>query len=441
MGPRATAWAWIRKRATRVLPRGRFARSVAVLAGGTALGQAIVVLASPIVTRLYTPGDFGVLAVYSSILGILSVIASLRYELGISLPEKDEDAANLLALSLGTVVFTALLVVIGTWLLGAQIVHWANASALRPYLWLLPVGVVMVGTYNVLNYWAVRKQDFTRIARTKLNQGVGSVTTQIGLGLLKSGPLGLLISRIVGQAAGITTLAMLAYKKDKKALGAIRPSQMRYMAARYRRFPLFSSGAALLNALGLQIPVLLLSAFYGAQVAGQFALVQRVLGVPLTLIGTSVSQVYLSRAAIEARTDVEGLQRLFYSVAKRLAALGFIPAIVLFATGPLLFALLFGDQWRQAGIYAQVMAAMFLGAFLTVPLSYTFIVVERQDLSVIWNGLRFLLSAGSIYLAYGMRWSAIHAIAVYSLGMLAGYLTLFLLSAHAIRSRTTNTEV
>ena len=407
-----------------------------MLAGGTALGQAIKVLASPILTRLYKPEDFGILGVYSSILGILSVIASLRYELAIPLPENDEDAANLLALSLGIVALISLLISLGIRFWGEQIVRWANAPALRSYLWLLPLGVGMIGIYHVFNYWAVRKGAFGRIARTKLNQGVSSVISQIGLGLLKLGPFGLLVGWIVGHAAGTGTLAVSALREDKEALSTISFNRIRYLALRYRKFPLFSSGAALLNALGLQIPGLLLSAFYGTEVVGQFALVQRVLGMPLTLIGTSVSQVYLGRAAAQARTNVQGLQRLFNSVAKRLTVLGALPTIALIIAGPSLFTLVFGKEWREAGIYAQLMAPAFLGGFVTVPLSYTFSVLERQDLSVVWNASRLLFSVGSIYLAYRLQLGPIHAIAIYSLGMSAGYFNLFLLSRYAIRSRT-----
>ena len=411
-----------------------------MLAGGTALGQTITVLASPVLTRLYTPEDFGVLAVYSSILGILSVIASFRYELAIPLPEKDEDAAALVTLSLGIVMVMSLLTGLGVWLLGERIVLWTNSPNFQPYLWLLFIGVGMVGTYNVFNYWAVRKQAFTQIARTKFNQGVGLAVTQIGLGVLTSGPFGLLIGRIVGQAAGVTSLLLL-YKKEKHVRKAVCFRKMRNVAARYRRFPLFSSGAAILNALGLQIPMLLLSAFYGSQVVGQFGLVQRVFGIPLTLIGTSVSQVYLSRAAMEARTDAQRLKRLFGSVAKRLTFYGLLPVIILITAGPSLFALIFGEQWREAGIYARLMAIMFLGAFVTVPLSYTFSVLERQDLSIVWNASRLFLSAGSIYLAKRLNWEPTYAIAGYSLGMSIGYFSLFLLSAHAIRVRTKHKEV
>jgi len=144
----------------------------------------------------------------------------------------------------------------------------------------------------------------------------------------------------------------------------------------------------------------------------------------------------LGRAAAQARTNVQGLQRLFNSVAKRLTVLGALPTIALIIAGSSLFTLVFGKEWREAGIYAQLMAPAFLGGFVTVPLSYTFSVFERQDLSVVWNASRLLFSVGSIYLAYRLQLGPIHAIAIYSLGMSAGYFNLFLLSRYAIRSRT-----
>ena len=128
-----------------LLPNNRFARSVSVLAGGTAAGQLIVIAASPILTRLYTPEDFGLLAVYAGILGILGVIANLRYQLAIPLPDSDEDAASIAALSLLVVVLITVLAAIAVWLFGAELVHLLNTPALETYLWLVPVGIFLVG--------------------------------------------------------------------------------------------------------------------------------------------------------------------------------------------------------------------------------------------------------------------------------------------------------
>lgn len=436
MGLKTRARAWVNDQIKRLLPKGEFTRGVATLMGGTALGQGIAVLGSPVLTRLYTPDDFGVLALYSSLLGILSVVACWRYEIAIPLPEQDEDAINLVALSLVILVSMGLLISLGIGFWGSQVVQKANVPTLRSYLWLLPVGMVLVGTYEVLNYWAVRKQAFVRIAHTKLGQGIGSVASQICLGLLEVGPLGLIVGRIVGQALGVGTLATLLRGIDQKTRSAIDIGRICGMAKRYRKFPLFSSGAALLNALGLQIPIFLLSVFYGTEVVGQFSLVQRVFGIPLSLVVTSVSQVYLSFAAVDVRNNIYNLRKLFFSTARKLCLVGTIPTVILIATGPSIFTFIFGVQWRTAGVFAQIMAVVFFSEFVAGPLSYTFSVVERQDLSLMWNVSRLLLSGGSIYIAYRLEWSPIYAIVAYSLGMSIGYASLFFLSARAIHSRT-----
>lgn len=376
MGPRATAWAWIRMRATRVLPRGRFARSVAVLAGGTALGQAIVVLASPTLTRLYTPDNFGVLAVYSSILAILSVVASLRYGLAIPLPEKDEDAAALLMLSLGIVTVISLLTGLGVWLLGEQIAHWANAPALRPHLWLLPLGVGMVAIYQVFNYWAVRKQAFGRIARTKIYQGLGSVLTQIVLGISGLGPIGLILGQVVGQATGTTTLAALAWKRDRRALGSISAGGVSRMAIRYKRFPLFSSWSGILNTLSVQVPTLMLSFFFGSAITGLYALSHRVVGLPAQLAGQAIAQVFFPTAVEANRQGFVAITT--EAIFKRLVLIGASTFLLFGLVAPELFAIFFGEEWREAGIYAQWLTPWMFLVFVSSPLSMLPSVMEKQ---------------------------------------------------------------
>jgi O-antigen/teichoic acid export membrane protein len=399
-----------------------------VLAGGTALGQAITVLASPILTRLYTPEDFGVLAVYSSILGILSVIASWRYELAIPLPEQDEDAVNLVALSLGIVVLMSLIVGLGAWLLGAQVVQWLNAPGLRPYLWLLPIGVLLVGSYQIFNYWAVRKQAFGVIAKTKLHQGLGAVLTQVSSGFLKSGPLGLIVGQIVGQCAGLMTLAGLLLRADRAKLQAISWPDANDMARRYRRFPQFSSFAGLINSAGLQIPVILLAFYYGPQVTGWFALAQRVLGVPMNLVGQAISQVYMGTGSQLGRHDVWALRSLFFKTVTRLLLLGSVTLGVLAIGGPWLFARIFGANWGNAGRYLQVLCPAILAQFVVAPLSQTMNILEHQDWQLKWDIFRLALVVFSISLTFAAGGTPWQAILVYSLNMIIAYTVLFLMN-------------
>lgn len=373
----------------RFLPKSAFAKSVSILVGGTAAGQAITVLASPLLTRIYTPEEFGTLAVFTSFLSIVAVIASLRYELALPLPEEDETAANVLALSLSIVAANALLIGVLVWLFGDKLVNMVNAPQLHSYLWLLPLGIIGAGFYQVLSFWAVRKKAFNRIAQTKLSQSMGQVSTQVGLGLTVSGPVGLLLGQVIGQAVGSTTLATLAWRNDGQSLKAVNPSEMLRVASRYKRFPLLSSGAAWLNALGLQLPVLLLSGFYGSQTTGWFLLAQRVLGTPLDLLGRSVAQVYFGESAhLAQQHNSKGLIQLFKKLVKYQLLIGLVIVVPVAIAAPWVLPIIFGAQWYEAGLYLTILAPMLLVQFVSSPLGGILDVLERQDIHLIRECLR-----------------------------------------------------
>lgn len=424
----------------RFIPRGRFGRSVAVLAGGTASGQAIVALASPIITRLYTPEDLGFLAVFSSILAMVSVLAALRYELAIPLPQDDADAAALVALSLGVIVAVSLLIGVGVQLLGGYVADWAKSPALRQHLWLLPVGVGLVGLYQVLSYWAVRRQAFGRIARTKFYQGLGASSTQILLGLAAVGPAGLLLGQVVGQGAGGTTLAVEAWREGREHLRTMSPEALRRVAWRYRRFPQLSSFSGLLNSAGLQLPALLLASFYGPLVAGWFLLGQRVVGIPMALLGQAVAQVYLGTASRLVQEDRARLRLVFAKTAGRLLVLGVIPMGILGVAGPWLFSRVFGIEWVEAGLYVQLLAGAFLLQFVVTPLSQTLNITERQDLQLAWDLGRLVLVLGALLGTWQLGGSAWHAVAAYAGAICLAYAVLFLLNLWALASHMRKRE-
>lgn len=404
-----------------LLPRSSFARNVAVLAGGTAAGQAIVVLASPILTRLYKPEDFGVLAVYSSLLGILSTVATLRYELAIPLPEKDEDAAALVVLSLGIVLVMSLLVGVGVWIFGDKILQ---PFSVGTYIWLLPIGLCAVGVYQIFNFWAIRRCLFNHISRTKLNQSLAMVGTQLCLGILTKSPLGLVLGNILGGTVGATTLSS-SYRKT-----GLKPSfsLIRCVAVRYIRFPLMSSFASLLNSGALQLPPLLLAGFYGSTVAGWFALVQRVMGAPMALIGQAIAQVYFGEASRLARkSDFRSLKAQYLKLTYRLISISILPAVLMGFGGRQIFRWLFGSQWEEAGFYAQVLAIMFALQLVSAPLSQTMNMLDKQHWQLMWDGGRFI---GIVIIFFGvgrLGLPAYKAVAAYGFIMLVMYFLLWYL--------------
>lgn len=407
--------------ARRFLPRNRFARSASVLVGGTAAGQIIVVAASPVLTRLYGPEDFGLLAVFASMLGILGVVASLRYQLAIPLPESDEEAANVTVLSL--------LVVMGMALLAAAIViPWrepiakaVNAPLLADYIWLLPLGLFLTGVYQVFNYWAIRTKSYPVIARTKLTQSVSMIAVQISIYAL--GPVALLLGQVFGRAAGTTTLGTLAFVNQSESFRKVTPSEVRKASVRYSGFPLYSSSAGLLSAGGAQIPLILFSAFYSPGAAGLYMLAQRVIAMPMTLVGSAIADVFMPNAVEAMR---EG--RLRYSVAslqRRLAWIAFPPAALLFVGAPEAFLVVFGANWEGAGQMVRWLTPMLFFQFITSPISRIFMVLERQRLELFLQSNLFILRLGSLAMAWFLGIGLMNAVILYGGASGLGYFAYF----------------
>jgi O-antigen/teichoic acid export membrane protein len=402
---RPPAAAWLAK-----LPGGGFGRSVVTLASGTALAQLLLALAMPVLTRLYTPADYGSLAVYSSTLTVLLVVASLRYEAAIPLPDDEPAAASLLVLALGLVAamaaMLALLVTVG----GDAFVGALKVPALRPYLWLVPLGFFGAGTYQALSYWAIRRRAFTRIARTKLSQGIGQVGAQVALGLASAGAPGLLVGDVIGRVAGGGGLALLAWRDHPMSLVTRR--SLVAAVRRYRRFPMLTTWAGLLNIGSLQLPSLMFAASFGAAAAGLYALSYKMLVLPTMMIAQAVGQVFLSRAAGVAREPAR-----LRGLTERTALVLFACGLPVFATvglsGPRLFAVVMGGQWEQAGRYAQVLAPWFVVWLVSNPLSGLLSVREWQGSALAFSTFEFALRLGSL-LVGAHRGSPMLAVALLS---------------------------
>jgi len=413
-------------RAKKYLPKSKFGRNVLILAGGTAMAQVVNVAVSPLLTRIYSPEDFGTWAVFCSIVSILLVLVSLRYEFAIPLPKRIDMAASLLVLSLGIVFGFCLVAAVGVWCLGGFFVKHFNISSLGPYLWLVPLGLFGAGVLQVLNYWAVRDNDFGLISRTRVNRSLWQAVTHLLLGLLKEGPLGLLFGYVVGQASGGEVLLLAIWKKYREYIKKVSFKSVRRAAVRYRRFPLLSSGASLLNILSSQASTLLLTIFYGPQMVGQLALVDKVVGAPMALVGSAIAQVYMGEASLVIKNG-GNLHQLFTRTVHKLFVFGSLPIVLLGLSGPLIFPLVFGGRWREAGYYALILAPVFVAQFVISPVSQSANVKERQELQLFGDVVRLTLVVGGILVAHVFKWSQIAAVAVYSGSMSISYLCYFCL--------------
>jgi O-antigen/teichoic acid export membrane protein len=420
-------------------------RGALTLVAGTGAAQLIVILSSPILTRIYAVSDFGAFAVVSAILAILLSIISLRYEFAIPLPGSDQEAANVL----GVCLIATLLVSAGSavvlWIAGPALLAAIGASAVTPWLLFLALGALGGGIVTTFTGWAVRTKSYSDIAATKFTQGISQVVLQVGLGLVGWGTLGLLLGAIAATVAGATRLVGSAWRTHASVLRAVSIQGMRVAARRYRRFPIFSAPSALLNTVGIETPILLITVLYGTYVGGQFAIAQRVIGLPITLVAAAVAQAFFAEAARRMRERPDQLRGLFIQTTRTLALGAIGPFALAMLLSPLVFPIVFGDSWQEAGLYISVMVPWFYLQFVTSATGTTLDVLERQDRHLVREVIRIGFLTGSMVAASALNLSPLGAVASLSLGGCITYVVYGLISwravnAHHVRHSIANPE-
>lgn len=384
-------------------PSSSFFRNVLKLAGGTALGQGVVILCSPVLSRIYAPSEFGAFGVFSAAILILNALDSMRYEMAIPLPRRKRSAENLLALCATLVLITSALTGLICLGWGDQLCYAAKVPQLAPFLWVLPISLTAAGMMEALNYLAVRNKEFDRIAKARVSQNVCQTAVQLGLGLWPGGAISLLLGDAVGRMLGVLVLFRGGWLRDWVC--NIRLNGMRHAAWSYRRFPRYMAGATFLNIAALQMPFLIIPYYFGTELAGNYFLAYRMLVIPTGLIGGAVAQIFLGEAAASI-SDPDRLQylsrRLFLALTSAYLPLYLVIAL----SAPVLFQLVFGAKWQFAGGFVQVLAPMALIWGIASPLSSVLIVRNRLGESLLFTVLELVAKVGALYI--GVKTGSFH---------------------------------
>lgn len=406
---------------------------VVTLAGATGLAQALTVAISPILSRLYSPSDYGVLAVVSSTSGLLTFLATLRYELAVPLPAVTAEARRLATLAASLGIGFSVLLAGACWRWGEAFFEWARTPQAGAFWWAVPLAVLGQAAYQVGYHWALRTKAYPVLAATRVWQSLSSAGVYLLLGWLTAGPVGLLLGFICAQAAGVLRLfrhfKRTAYREaDHGEQGA--KGQFAATARAYGRFAAFGSLAGFLNASGTLLPPLLVATLYGEAAAGAMGFAMRLISLPMQLIGMAVGQVFLAEAATMLRETPEAVPALFFRLSRRMS--GFALVILLGGLlSPWAFPQVFGAEWREAGYAAAWLCAAAAAQIVVSPVSSIAVLMKRQGVQLALDALR----AGVVVLALGLPWwlgaGFLPAVAAFSLAMLlvhalsfAAYMTL-----------------
>ncbi len=357
---------------------------------GTTIAQAIPVAITPILSRIYTVEDFGVLALFVSITSIFGVLVSGRYELAIMLPKEDEDAINILALGIllvSGISLTLLLIVLFFHDWFVRILANDNISF---WLYFVPLTVLFMGMYNLLMYFNNRKKYYKDIAKATVIKSIVMSVIQLSLFFLKNGTVGLISGQISTHLAANLRLVKNIVK-NKNLLSAINKKSIITMAKRYKKFPLISIWSSLSSTLSFRLNPIIISHLYKARALGFFAMAEKILIVPTIFIGKSIGQVFFEEAS-KSKHEPGDFKKVCYKTLMRMLLIGAPSFLFLFFTVEFIFTFVLGEEWTIAGQYAKILVPFYFINFILTPFTLIPIIMEKNEIDLIFQvGMLFCL--------------------------------------------------
>ncbi|WP_455600142.1 lipopolysaccharide biosynthesis protein [Cloacibacillus sp.] len=323
-------------------------KNVSSIVGATLVAQIIGVVIFPLLSRIYSPAEFGVLSVYTSVVSILTMFTGLRYYLAVPLPKHKRYALALFYVTLVAHVAFAVLLLLLAFCGGSYFLEKFRLSSLQPYLYLIPLGVFTTGLYTIVTQWAVREGFFYTIGLTRIVQALSGNVTKLAMGFAGYKPIGLLLGAIIAQSCGSSTII----KRSLRDIPLIHVSRtdIKRVIVKYRNFPLYDMWTAVINVVGQNMPQLFLLFYYSLNTVGLYTMAASLLSLPISLVGSAIGQVFVQRGA-QAKYEgtLSDFSRKSYKI---MLTLSIYPIGLISLLGPSLFSFFLGRQWSESGMYA-----------------------------------------------------------------------------------------
>lgn len=369
---------------------GNVFKGMLTLLLGSGLARIVGLISIPILARIYSPEDYGVLALYTASIAVLAPVLTLRYVQAIPLPKTDEMAFNLFSLCFKLIAFFSVVIAVVLVLFGEAILGWLNMEALIPWRWLIVLGAAGTALYELFSLWATRKKKYKTIAKTQFAQSLIGNITKIALGLLEFKPSGMIVGQFLSQSAGVSSFIKDARVEFKFFLSKVKGRKEGFIAKYYQSFVWFRLPSQFLMVLALQAPILMAARLYDGNVTGQLSFAIMALSLPVSLIGMTMSQAYYAEVARIGRHDPKVIKKITLDIQKKLFLIAVPVSLFVYLFSEWVFVLVFGEVWRIAGQYASALSPFLLLKFTSSPLDQVFNVVGTQSIYLLINVSRVI---------------------------------------------------
>ena len=359
--------------------QNKFFRAILTLMSGSIIAQAITVLASPLMTRLYTEEQIGEYTLIVTAVSMFGSVICARYDISIVSDNEEKNVYALIKLCLGISLAVSVLVGIGY----AAYYHVLGSVSLHPisiFLWIVLL-LFLVGVGNVLNSYNNRYKQYGLMSSAHVERAVGKEALLIGWGFLAPSTLGLLVSQLVNSVLGYWRQA-LPLRFHKKELKEVTAAEVGAVAKKHLKQPLFSVPATFANSFSYSSINLMVSALYGNVALAYYSMSFRMLGVPLQLISVNVSKAFFERASRDYDKTGRFTKAFLQSSAVLLAFAVPMVALLLWLA-PFLFELFFGAGWGVSGVYVQYLAPMFGIRLIVGALTPTMTICKKQNVELV----------------------------------------------------------
>ncbi len=365
---------------------------------GAFVAQLILLAMMPILTRLYTPAEFGFYSLFISIISIIGLVSSLKYDQAIMLPKSDKNALSLLVLAVSIVLVVSVFVIALVFLFNKQIISYFGGAL---YIaWVLPIGVLLIGLVQVFAAYSSRYLFYKRIAVARASNAISMVAVQAGSRSFFSFD-GLIIGKLVADCISLIILVRKHIIGKTLNLASVSKKRISLNARRYDKFPKYQSFTVFFNSISQNMPILLLGIYYSPEIAGFYALAARILKAPINLIGASTKEVYYQTAA-KMHAQGKSILDLYLKTTMGLVKLFVVPFLVILFFGEFLFGFIFGKEWAVSGVISQILVLWFAFGFLNTPSLITYSILGAQKIQMRLEIVSLFLRFLSIYLGYKM---------------------------------------
>lgn len=394
---------------------------MALTAGATG-ARGLALLSIPLLTRLYTPEQFGVFGLFSSVLLLLVPLATFRYMTALPLPRTDRAAFAVLALAFVLLVGFSLVLLVVALLAGAPLLTGLGLGDLLPYALLIPAGVFFASLFETLSMWATRARAYRVIAITQIWQAIGGEGSKLLLGVLAVGPIGLVAGYILGQVSGLRNIITRFWAVFRAFLPRLSVRHMRIVAHRYRGFPINRMPAQFLLALGMQAPLLLTAGYFDAATTGQMALAMTAFALPFALVGQATSRAYFGEMAkLGAQNAGEILVRM-RQVMLTLGLMALPVSAVLFFYAEPIATFVLGADWAQAGRFISFLAIALVPQFISATVIRSLDILEAHRLVILLYLTRVVIVAAALWIPQANTASPETVVLAYACSLTVYYL-------------------